>query len=145
MPFLTLTYVIAQSTGEWMLPVFGTLKDIGIVVVVVGAVAAIVYSVFNRKKYDGLTETIKEQKDMLDTKNARIKTITEEHKAELAEITLTVNKYEQKNLALEQSNLVLATANLQSAAILKKLRQTGKWDGDESDVFRDSMYDASRK
>jgi len=145
MPISNLTYVFAQSSGEWLMPVMQTAKTLGIVLALIVSTAAIVYSVFNRKKYDGLNESIKEQAALIEIKNARIETITEEHKAALAELNLKLTEAKNENKALKHSNQIVVSANLQSMAILKKLRNAGLWDGDETNVFRDSMYDAERK
>lgn len=134
-----LTYL--QSANEWFQPV----KTVAMILAIIAGAAATVYAVFNRKKYDGLNETIKEQASLLEIKNARIETLTEEHKAEVAELNLQLTEANNENKALKHSNQIVVSANLQSMAILKKLRNAGLWDGDENDVFRDSMYDAGRK
>ncbi len=137
MPYLTLTTLAADLTGDSAMTVFEWLKIFGIVIAAIASVSAVIYSVFNRKHYEAQADTIKEQKELIEVKQTRIATLLDEHTAEIALKQLRITELETDRAAYKRSNQLLVSANLQSAGILKKMRLAGHWDGDENDVFKD--------
>lgn len=128
--------VMAQDADTQRSELFAWLKDVGGIILALGGAAGIVYSVFNRKKYDNQNDIIAELQSLVKVKDTRIKTLSEEHKAEVATHKMTITQLETDAKTAKATIQALASVNLQASAILKELRIAGRWEGNEDDLFQ---------
>ena len=150
-----------EATGVYS-TAFSWAKDIGIIIGAIVLVATILYSVFNRKHYEGLKDTIEEKDLSLKAKTERIETLEEQivkqrkdaadeaeklklkHKADVAKLQVKIDELVLDCEHSKAAARALSQVNLQAGAVLKQLRQSGAWTGHENDIFGQKKRDQER-
>lgn len=102
---------------------------------VLGILGNVAYSFWNRKEYDKLKDANNDLQMALDSRTERMG--EEKARNERLELTLATMTTEMKRRVekLELTNEAVVSQNLQMKAILKGLRLSGKWEGNENDIF----------
>lgn len=109
-------------------------QKIGYFLAICGAVAIlgnVAWSFFDRKRHDKKNETISELEKALTSRKERL----EEEKAINDRLRHSINDMRLRIEKVELTNEAVVSQNLQMKAILKQLRLTGKWEGNETDIF----------
>lgn len=134
--------VIAQQPEQSQTTNLAAYKEGMEFVIVIAAAGTVVFNViwsfFNRKNYDKLKETIADQKELLESRAERIENNRLTVEGILAKHQLESKEREADVARLRASNEAIVDQNLMMKAILKQLRNEGKWEGNEFIRLHDS-------